>query len=204
MDKISFNNLNNMQLDVLRELGNIGAGNATTALSSMLNKKVDMAVPKINLLDLQDVAQLLGGEETVIAAVLTHVSGDVNGIMMFASNLDDARELVHLLTGMELSEGLNELGLSALEEIGNIITGAYLNSLATLISKKMVSSVPNVAIDMAAAILSVPAIEFGKIGDKVLFIQTDFGEDINNIEGYFIFVPDIDSINILLNTLGVG
>lgn len=204
MDGVTFDNLNNMQLDVLRELGNIGAGNATTALSSMLNKKVDMAVPKINLLDFKHVANLLGGEETVIAAVLTHVTGDVNGIMMFALNSKDAHQLVHLLTGMELEEELSELGMSALQEIGNIITGAYLNSLATLINKKMVSSVPNLAVDMAGAILSVPAIEFGKIGDQVLFIQTDFGEDIDNVEGYFIFVPDLNSIQILLNTLGVA
>lgn len=204
MSNFNYNDLNNVQLDVLRELGNIGAGNAVTALSSMINSKVDMAVPKVNVLDFSELANSIGGEEIEVAAVLLNVTGDVNGIMMFMLGDQDAHKLVNLLMGMESEEQmLSEIQLSALKEIGNIISGAYLNSLAQLTNQKMIASVPYLAIDMAAAILSVPAIEFGKMGDKVLLIQTDFGDEADKVQGYFIFVPDMDSINIVLNALGV-
>lgn len=202
MDKFTFNNLNSIQIDVLKELGNIGAGNAATALSSMINKKVDMKIPKVNILDFKDVANVVGGEETQVVAVLLNVSGDIKGIMMFVLDYDDARNLVNLLMGIETKE-FTDIEYSAMEEIGNIIAGAYLNSLASLTNKKLVASIPYLSIDMVGAILSVPAIEFGKISDKVLLIQTDFGEEIDHLKGYFIFVPDLDSINILLSTLGV-
>lgn len=204
MEQYSYDDLNNMQLDVLKELGNIGAGNAVTALSSLINQKVDMATPKVNILDFKDVANVLGGEEREVAAVLLNVTGDVNGIMMFVLDFPDAQRLVNLLMGMKKTDDmLSEMQISALQEIGNIIAGAYLNSLAQLTNKKMIASVPYLAMDMAGAILSVPAIEFGKIGDTVLLIQTDFGDEVDKVQGYFIFVPDMDSINIVLGSLGV-
>ncbi|WP_105618033.1 chemotaxis protein CheC [Vallitalea okinawensis] len=204
MEQYTYDDLNNMQIDVLKELGNIGAGNAVTALSSLINQKVDMATPKVNILDFKDVANVLGGEERQVAAVLLNVTGDVNGIMMFVLDIADATRLVNLLMGMESTDDkLSEMQISALQEIGNIIAGAYLNSLAQLTNKKMIASVPYLAMDMAAAILSVPAIEFGKIGDTVLLIQTDFGDEVDKVQGYFLFVPDIDSINIVLGSLGV-
>lgn len=204
MSNMDYNDLNNVQLDVLRELGNIGAGNAVTALSSMINHKVDMAVPRVNILDFKDLAHVIGGEELEVAAVLLNVTGDVNGIMMFMLGISDAHILINRLMGVESdSEELSEIQLSAMQEIGNIISGAYLNSLAQLTNKKMIASVPYLAMDMAGAILSVPAIEFGKMGDKVLLIQTDFGDLEDKVQGNFVFVPDMDSIKIVLKALGV-
>lgn len=196
-------NFNEQYYDVLKEIGNIGAGNATTALSQMLNTRVDMAVPKVRLMEFKDVGEAMGGEEQLVAGIYLAVEGDVTGSIMFIQRKESAREMVSKLMGMELEgEDFNEIELSALKEIGNIITGAYLNSLSTLTNLCIYPSVPELCIDMAAAIMSVPAIEFGTIGDRILMIQTDFADDAD-MSGYFILMPDEVSYDRILEALGV-
>ncbi len=172
--------MDNMQFDVLREIGNIGAGNATTALSQMLSAKVDMKVPKIELLEFQELAELIGGAENIVVGILLTLQDDIDGMMMFLLEKTSAKNIVRMLMGgygENGAEEFSEMELSAMQEIGNIIAGAYLSSLSTLTNLTITSSVPYMAIDMAGAILSVPAIEFGKISDKALLIQTEFGDE---------------------------
>ena len=178
MANIELNQMNSLQFDVLKEIGNIGAGNATTALAKMLNTKVDMKVPKVALLGFQELPELIGGAENIVVGILLTLDGDINGMMMFVVEEESACRMLNILMGtnLESSQGFTEMESSALNEIGNIITGAYLSSLASLTNMKIISSIPYMSIDMAGAILSVPAIEFGKIGDKALLIQTEFGE----------------------------
>lgn len=200
-----FNEMDTMQYDVLREIGNIGAGNATTALATMLRVKVDMKVPKVALLDFQELPEILGGAETIIVGILLTLSGNIDGMMMFVMEQDAAHSMVNMLMGQEVPTDapFSEIEMSAMQEIGNIITGAYLSSLADLTHMFINSSVPYIAIDMAGAILSVPAIEFGKIGDKALLIQTEFGEKSTEVNGYFILIPTLDSYNAILTSLGL-
>ena len=202
----NFDNMDSMQLDLLRELGNIGAGNATTALSQMINKKIDMGIPKVNVLEFKELAEVVGGEENPIVGILLGVEGEVNGMMMFVLEQRSAHNLVNMLMGREITDfsEFGEMDLSALKEIGNIIAGAYLSSLSSLTNLKIIASVPYLAIDMAGAILSVPAIEFGKVGDRALLIQTDFGGDEERVFGYFILIPDMPSYNTILKSLGMG
>ncbi len=202
----NFDNMDSMQLDLLRELGNIGAGNATTALSQMINKKIDMGIPKVNVLEFKELAEVVGGEENPIVGILLGVEGEVNGMMMFVLEQRSAHNLVNMLMGREITDfsEFGEMDLSALKEIGNIIAGAYLSSLSSLTNLKIIASVPYLAIDMAGAILSVPAIEFGKVGDRALLIQTDFGGGEERVFGYFILIPDMPSYNMILKSLGMG
>lgn len=196
-------NFKDQYYDVLKEIGNIGAGNATTALSQMLNTRVDMAVPKVRLMEFKEVGDAMGGEDQLVAGIYLAVEGDVTGSIMFIQRKESARNMVSKLMGMELEgDDFSELELSALKEIGNIITGAYLNSLSTLTNLCIYPSVPELCIDMAAAIMSVPAIEFGTIGDRILMIQTDFADDAD-MSGYFILMPDEVSYDRILNALGV-
>lgn len=188
--------------DVLKELGNIGAGNATTALAQMLQCKVDMSVPQVRLLEFQDVATLMGGEELLMAGIYLGVEGDITGSIMFLLEKDAARHLVSKLMGMELAEEFSEMEMSALQEVGNIITGSYLNSLSMMTGLNIYPTIPSLAIDMAGAILSVPAIEFGTLGDKILLIQTQFFDEIQ-LDGYFILIPDLDSYGKILSSLGI-
>ena len=205
MAKLELDSMDVVQYDVLREIGNIGAGNATTALATMLQVKVDMKVPKVALLDFQELPEILGGAENIIAGILLTLSGNIDGMMMFVLERNAAHSMVNMLMGqdMPLDAEFSEMEASALQEIGNIITGAYLSSLSNLTQMSINASVPYIAIDMAGAILSVPAIEFGKIGDKALLIQTEFGEKDTQVNGFFILIPTLDSYNAILSSLGL-
>ncbi len=201
MSRIDLDNLNQEFYDVLREIGNIGAGNATTALAQMLGCKVDMAVPQVRLLEFSEVGTIMGGEEQIMAGIYLMVEGDITGSILFLLNKESARKLIAKLMGMEsIGDNLTEMEQSALKEIGNIITASYLNSLSMLTQLVIYPSVPALSIDMAGAILSVPAIEFGTMGDKLLLIQTQFFE---GLDGYFILVPDLDSYDKILEALGM-
>lgn len=204
MADMSLENVTQNYFDVLKEIGNIGAGNAMTALSQMLQCKVDMKVPQVRLLEFQEVGSMMGGEEQLMVGVYLAVEGDITGSIMFLVKQDSAKHLVDkLMMGMG-SDGpdLNEMELSAMKEISNIITGAYLNSLSTLTNLKIYPSPPALTMDMAGAILSVPAIEFGTIGDKILLIQSQFYDEVE-IDGYFILIPDLESYGKILSSLGL-
>ena len=194
MSKFDLDEMNSCYLDVLREIGNIGAGNATTALAQLLQRKVDMTVPQAELLEFKEVGRAIGGEESIMAGVYMVVEGDISGSMMFLLEKESARHLVNQMLCKPDDEGassdlFDEMEISVMKEIGNIITGAYLNSLSDLTHLKIYPS--------------VPAIEFGVLGDKILMIQTRFSDDIQ-IDGFFILVPDVDSYQKILESLGIA
>lgn len=197
--------LDSVRYDVLREVGNIGAGNATTALSQLINSKIDMKVPKVELLDFQSLADVVGSAENLVVGILLNLSGDVDGMMMFMMEFSSAHYLVNRLVGKdkENMEAFTEMDLSALKEIGNIIAGAYLSALSSLTSLKIMESVPYMAIDMAGAILSVPAIAFGELGDKALLIESEFNQIDNSVNGFFILIPTEESYDKILTSLGM-
>lgn len=209
LSDIDLNGISNMQYDVLREIGNIGAGNATTALSQMINAKISMQVPNVELLEFKELSEIVGGAERIVIGILFTLGGDIDGMMMFMVDQDAGGHLVNLLLGNlqstydKDSSEFTEMEQSALNEIGNIIAGAYLSSLSTLTNLTITSSIPYMAIDMAGAILSVPAIEFGKIGDKALLIETEFGNIDKMVNGYFILIPTINSYKAILKSLGL-
>jgi chemotaxis protein CheC len=197
--------LSNIELDVLKEIGNIGSGNAATALAKMLNRKVDMDVPRAKILEFKEVSDTLGGAEIPVVGILLKVSGDLTGNIMFILQQHAARMLVNMLMGRTsgIDEEFSEIEISALKEIGNILAGSYLSALSALTNLKIVPSIPDMAMDMAGAILSVPAIEFGKVGDTVLYIETEFSEGSEKVVGDFFLVPDVDTYDVLLKALGV-
>ena len=194
MGDMSLEQVTESYYDVLKEIGNIGAGNAMTALAQMLQSKVDMRVPQVKLLDFSEVGEIMGGEEQIMAGVLLGVEGDITGSMMFMVEESSARHLIQKITMGMLPEGaeFEEMGLSAMKEMGNIITGAYLNALSTLTNLKIFPTPPALTVDMAGAILSVPAIQFGIYGDKILLIQSQFYDEVE-LDGYFILIPDMES-----------
>ena len=204
MSELSLENVTQNYFDVLKEIGNIGAGNAMTALSQMLQCKVDMRVPQVQLLEFNEVGALMGGEEQIMVGVFLQVEGDITGSMMFLVEQHSAKHLINKIMMGMASEGeeFTEMELSAMREVGNIITGAYLNSLSMLTNLKIFPSPPALTVDMAGAILSVPAIEFGIYGDNILLIQSKFFDE-QEIDGYFILIPDLDSYAKILAALGM-
>ncbi|TVX97643.1 chemotaxis protein CheC [Cohnella terricola] len=200
-----FRNNADFKLDVLREVGNIGAGNAATALSTLLNKPVDMAVPTVNLLPFEEIAERVGGSEAVVVAIFLRVEGDAPGNMFFIINREPARRILQGLLGFNAAENdaYSELELSALNEIGNILAGSYLSSLADFTGLNLAPTVPSLAVDMAGAILSYGLLQFGTMGDDALLIETAFIEGQQDSEGHFFLIPDPDSFEKLFRALGV-
>ncbi len=205
MSEISLEDVSKNYADVLKEIGNIGAGNAMTALSQILQSKIDMKVPQVKLLDFAEVGELMGGEEQIMVGVYLGVEGDVTGSMMFLVELKSAKNLISKLMMGMAAEGdeFSEMEMSAMQEVGNIITGAYLNSLSTLTNLKIFPTPPELTIDMAGAILSVPAVHFGTICDKILLIQSQFYDEVE-IDGYFMLIPDLESYGKILSSLGIS
>ena len=200
-NNFGFDSIDSSYLDALKVMGN-----ATTALAQMLQRKVDMMVPQADLLEFRDLGEAIGGEETIMAGVYMVVEGDINGSMMFLLEKESSKHLVSQMLGGfgdPNTEEFGEMELSVLKEMGNIMTGAYLNSLSDLTGLKIYPSAPEIAIDMAGAILSVPAIEFGVLGDRILMIQTRFTDDVE-IDGFFILVPDLDSYHRIMESLGMA
>ena len=210
MKDLSMEQLTQQYFDVLKELGNIGAGNATTALAQMIGCKVDMSVTKVSLLEFQELGEIVGGDDQIMVGIYLQVEGDIEGSMMFILTKSAAAHLVNkLMCGMlgidEITADeytFGEMECSAIQEVGNIITGAYLNALSGLTNLKIYPSVPQLGIDMAGALLSVPAVEFGILGDNILLIQTKFSDDVD-LDGYFILIPDMESYEKILTVLGV-
>ncbi len=204
MGKFTFDEINSMYFDVLREIGNIGAGNATTAIATMLNIKLNMEVPNVKLMAVQDLNTAIGSEEEEIVGIYLGVQDDIEGSLMFLLKMDDAHRLVNHLLGKSPDdrEPFDEMAMSAMKEIGNIIAGSYLSALSAMTNLKISPTVPYIAVDMAGAILSIPAIQFGQYGDNALLIETAFGGD-TMFEGFFILLPELDSYDKILASLGI-
>lgn len=205
MTGIGSNNINSFQMDVLREIGNIGAGNAATALAKMLDKKIDMSVPITRVMKFSEVSDVLGGAETKVVGILLGMQGDIQGHILFVLTIPSAKLLVNFLMGRESDHmfDFDEMACSALKEIGNILAASYLGALSTLTNLKIMPNVPGLAIDMAGAIISVLAIEFSKNSDSVLYIENEFTYGSESVIGDFFLVPDQDSYYKLLEALGV-
>ena len=200
---MDYNNFNSNQMDALKEVGNIGSGNSATALSQLLNRKIDMSVPSINLVPFRDIFSRSGGEELVVG-IIVRVLGDTPGNILFVFDKETALGIIESLIG-EHSDEISEMGNSVLCEIGNIISGSYLNAISALTNLVIMPSVPAVAIDMLGAILSTTFIESGQFDDYVLDIETEFkqGENGERLGGHFYYIPMPGSLEKILNILGV-
>lgn len=204
MGSFTLDHVNEMYMDVLREIGNIGAGNAMTSLASMINEKVDMHVPTVELMEASKLGSAICPEDEIIVGIFLEVTRDISGSMMFLMRMDSAHYLVDRLLGTATGkeDPFGEMELSALKEIGNIIAASYLSALSSMTGLTIAPSIPYIAVDMAAAILSVPAIEFGQYGNNALLIETEFGDE-QMINGYFILMPEENSYEKILSSLGI-
>lgn len=205
MGNMTLEDVNSMYLDVLKEIGNIGAGNATTAVANMLGIKIDMNVPNIKLMEVSKLGTAVGAEDETIVGIFLEVQNDIEGSMMFLLDIPSARYLVNklMMTDVSVDQPFGELELSALKEIGNIIAGSYLSALSSMTNLVIAPSIPYISVDMAASILSVPAIEFGLQGDNALLIQTEICAEVA-INGYFILMPEQGSYEKILTSLGIS
>ena len=198
-------NLSLIQLDALKEIGNVGAGNSATALSQLINRKIDMSVPQIAIMPLGDVPDVVGGPEAMVAGVFLRVYGPAPSSILFLLPRDSAFALVDMLMGREqgCTTSLNSMDESALMEIGNILAGAYLNALSHFTRLTLLPSIPSLAMDMAGAILGVILIQLGEMGDHALVIETEFTTENDGVKGHFFLIPDPGSLSTIMAAIGV-
>ncbi|NLC79225.1 MAG: chemotaxis protein CheC [Ruminococcaceae bacterium] len=206
MPIISYEDLNEMQRDALKEIGNIGSGNAASALSSMLGKPVDIAVPSVKFLDYQTVVNKLGGPEQLLAGLLFSLSGEVTGMIMFLLQKEFANMVVSTLLGTEMPENISgdEMSESAIREVGNIMAASYVNAINALTGLEINISVPSLSVDMAGSILSVPAIYFADISDKIIFIEDELDPSIGQAASHVLLIPEVESLQKIMDSLGLN
>lgn len=197
----------NIELDALKEISNIGAGNAATALSTMLSKKIKISVPEVQIVPFDKVAGFVGGPENLVVGIFLRVSGEIKGHILIIIQDEDAYSLTESLLGTKHKEENNDLSAmekSALKELGNIVGSSYIMALTNFTNLSMKPSIPSLAFDMAGAILDLPLSLYGYVGDTAFLIDTKFTEGTENIKLRFFLIPDDKSLKTLLNSIGVS
>jgi chemotaxis protein CheC len=192
------------QIDALREAGNIGAGNASIALSQMVGKKVGLSAPRASLLPLAEVPDLAGGPEVGVAGIYMRIKGDCPGSILLLFEEEGAYSLADLMIkpGMSAADEM-AVRRSALQETGSILSGTYLNALGELTGLFFKPSVPGFAMDMAGAILEYVLVDVAEFEDHVLVMETDFDISGKLVRGHLILFPDLGTLGAILERLGV-
>lgn len=203
MDEVR--DLKELQLDALKEVANIGAGHAATALSQLTDRRIMINVPEIEITRLEDVPQTFGDPEAVVAAVLMHVLGDLTGRTLLLLPEENARLLCDLLIRRPAgtTATIGQLEESSLKEAGNILSGAYLNALSDFMGMMLLPSVPSLVIDLSGAVLTTAFLNFGQDRDFVFCVETNFQftEAGKTLTGHFLLLPDLASLRAIFEAI---
>lgn len=188
------------ELDFLRELSNIGVGHAATALSQLIGRQVGMRVPKVTIVDLSSVPELMGGSEKIVSGVYLQVLGDARGGILLIFPDESSKALLKLLLKGE-EDSLSEMGMSTLKEVGNILASAYLSVLGNMLDITLIPSIPSLAHDMVGAVVDLVLINLGEVGDTAFVFETEFYDIAEDIKGHFFLLPDPDSIDVIMEAI---
>lgn len=201
----NFSELPPMALDCLKEIGNIGSGSAASALAEMLGRGVDIRVPEVHVLDYEQTIDVMGGPENIVTGLLINLCGDIKGMMMFLLEQSFADIVLKTFFAKENVDlvDMDATDMSAIQEMGNIMSGSYLQALSQLTGLTIDMNPPSMTVDMLGAIMNVPMTEFSEVADKVLFIDDGFIIEGNSIKSSIILVPEMESLHTLMTKLGV-
>lgn len=201
---LDLRDLQALQLDALREVSNMGAGHAATALSQMTDTRIMINVPRMQVRPLEEVPEIMGNPDEVVAAVLMHMLGDLTGRTLLLFPRNGAMRLAEMLLRRPhgTSHVFGELEQSAIKEAGNILSAAYMNALSDFMGMMLLPSVPSLVIDLCGAVLTTAYTNFGHERDYVFCIQTEFtmdGDDV--VQGQFLLLPDVESLEVILQAI---
>ncbi|MCI8342655.1 MAG: chemotaxis protein CheC [Firmicutes bacterium] len=202
----NYDDVNGFKLDVLKEIGSIGTGNAATALSSVLSQKIEMSLPEVKIMDYNKAIKEMGGAERIVNGVLVAFSGEINGLMLYMQDIDLINVVLErLLNDRKISDytELTELDMSALIEVANIIISSYVNAISSLTGITIQLSVPAICTNMLGAIVAVPMAEYGYETDKIMSIGGNFKCNGKEVYSRLMMLPEIESLNFLMKKLGV-
>ena len=201
-----YEDMNLQELDVMKDISSIGTSHAATALSKLLQREIRISIPEINILGYEETVDRLGYIEELVTATLVRMSNEIDGLMLFVFKMDLANAVLGKLIGMEYQsfEELDELAYSALEEVGNIIICSYVNAFTQLVGVQIDLSVPSSTVNMLGGVLTVPMAEYGYVTDKLMYINAEFIVDGEKLSDGLLMLPDIESLNRILEKLGVS
>lgn len=202
----NLNELNAMHLDVLREIGNIGSGNAATSLASMLNTTVDIEVPTISLVNYDHVSQYLGGKDRRVVGLAVGLEGDIDGVMLHVVQRQFVSRIINTFYPKEINtlDDINSMDLSAVKETSNITTAAYVNSLASLTNTFINITPPTEYIDTVENVLSKVSSNFEAVGNQVIYIDENLIIAGSTIKSSMILILEIDSLKRLFDKMGIS
>lgn len=201
----SYEEMNELEMDILKEIGSIGGGNAATAMSSMLNAKVNMSLPIVVILGFNEALDYLGDPEELVAAIFVEMSGELSGIMLLILTKEFSDEVLFRMLGKVDSDflELEEIDSSVLMETGNIVISSYITAMASLTNVNVELSVPQLAINMVGGIMSAPMSLMGQHSDRIMMITGQFTIDGKALDSEMLLLPDVESLNVLMKKLGV-
>ncbi len=201
----SYEDMNLQELDVMKEISSIGTSHAATSLSKLLQKEIRISIPEVSILGYEETVERMGQMEELVAATLVQMSNEVNGLMLFVFKKDMMNAVLEKLIGKcyDSFEEIDELAYSALEEVGNIIICSYVNAFTQLVGVEIDLSVPSSTVNMLGGILTVPIAEYGYETDKLMYINAEFIMDGIRLSDGLLMLPDIKSLNSILEKLGV-
>lgn len=201
-----FEEINSIQIDALREIGSIGTSHAATSLSSLLGSEVRIPLPEVKILEFNKAVEELGGFETISAGIISLLSGQINGMMLALFELEVINLLLDHMMGKTVKDysELTEIESSAIIEVGNILISTFVNALSNLTGVKITPSVPQIAIDMQGAMITVPMAAYGNQSDYIMLLGGTFLVDNKEIACKLLLAPDVKSLNYLLYRLGIG
>ena len=201
----SFSDINEMHIDVLRELANIGSGNAASSLSRMLGHMVNISIPDIGIRGFSEACDVLGGPEAIMVGTLLMLSGGINGIMMYLLPIEVVCDLVNMLmfTDIKCHEEIDEMGYSVINEVSNIMSASFVTAIAEMTDLLIDISPPEAALDMLGSIMSVPSIYFAKVSDTLLLIQNELEIEGKKASASVLLMPDMESLEKLMKNLGI-
>ena len=192
--------LDQMKKDILKEVANIGAGNAATAFSGMIGQEINMTVPKVELVEIQELPAITGDEEEYIACILINFSGEISGKILLVVDMENVEKMLKLIFSTDDLPG-KEMQHSALNELGNILSGAYLKAINDFTDLDLDQSVPAMAYDMAGAVLSSSVIDYSQTEEFILLLETEFLAGEEKLELFYFFIPEKDSLDFLFERL---
>jgi len=202
----SFNDINEFHIDVLREIANIGSGNAASSLSRMLGHTVNISIPDIGIKGFNEAYEVLGGAEAIMVGTLLMISGGINGMMMFLMPIEVVCELVNMLmfTNIKSHEEIDEMGYSVINEVSNIMSASFVTAVADMTDLTVDISPPEAALDMLGSIMSVPSIYFAKMSDTLLLMQNELEIEGKKARASVLLFPDIPSLEKIMTSLGIA
>lgn len=206
MEIKSFHDLNPIHISVLSEIGNIGSGNAATALSQMLSQTVDMSTPEVGIANYSEAYEKLGGAETIMVGLVLMLSGDINGMIMLILPGDTACDMINMLayTNYQDYTEIDEMGFSAISEVSNVMAGSFVTAITNMTGMCVDISPPSATIDMLGSMLSLPASYFAEMGELFMFIKNELDIAGKKTPANILLLPDMASLNRLMASLGIA